>query len=118
MSHYLNNNNATWQQVFIIIFPNLQRTKVYKTICRVQLNPELEELRKSVPQPPNVDEILDDIVQKTSNIHAAFLFCGVGEKLLQQLCRCLCATRNSLYYSGWKELGIELGLDPLLPQVT
>lgn len=82
------------------------------------MNPELEELRNSVPQPPNVDEILDDIVQKTSNIHAECLFYGDGQKLLQKLCRCLCATRNSLYYSGWKELGIELGLDPLLQQVT
>lgn len=73
------------------------------------MDQEINLLRTDVEK--SNKEKLDKIVEKTKNIHAAFLFWEDGKKLLQKIARCLCSTPNSPRFKGWVDLGAELGLD-------
>lgn len=67
--------------------------------------------------PPDIKDIFDKLVMRSSTIHAAFLFVQEGISLRQKLCLLMSATRQSNSYLGWEALGYELGLDSSVMKV-
>lgn len=78
--------------------------------------PELEEARKK-GRIEGAPEALDltELLEKTSRLHAAFLFDKVtGLLALQTLCRHLNTSKSTYGIGDWQDFGIRLGVDPLI----
>lgn len=74
------------------------------------VDPELEELRKEVDGPPNLDTVALNIQRTAKRVHASYLFEHVGKATLQKLCLLISATATGKLYSGWQEFAAHMGL--------
>lgn len=84
-----------------------------------KLNPELEEIRNRVLQESsrnNNNKWIKELIQRTSKIHAGFLF--EDRKTLQDLCLFVGGTQNKISDPGWEALGHHLGLNPCVLKVS
>ncbi|KAL0269240.1 UNVERIFIED_CONTAM: hypothetical protein PYX00_007043 [Menopon gallinae] len=80
-------------------------------------NPELEEIRNRVLQEScrNNKEWIYQLINRTSKIHAGFLF--EDKKTLQDLCLFVGETQNKISDPGWEAFGHHLGLNPCVLKV-
>lgn len=96
---------------------SLLKKTLFKQIfsCPTFLDPELEELRQTVPKPLDVTPIVEKMIKKSESIHASCLFSPAGAALRRKMCLLLSGTSPSVLHSGWENFAYELNLDgPLI----
>lgn len=119
LHHQMSGSTKFFKNIVCILSIFLMKILVSNSLYfsfRGPIDTKLKKLRDSAEPPPRLE--LEDLIEKASHIHAAYLFADpLGHKLLRELCLWLSGTKSSNLYAGWKDFSIHIGVNPMLVEV-